>query len=68
MNLHPVFKKWDGVWYLSAYLGSTLLVRDKIVCSLALPKSINFSSCKNSFLGYTLIVLWLQDKLENAAD
>jgi len=49
------------MWY-------AILVRDKIVCSLALPKSVNFILCKNSCLGYTLIVLWLQDKLENPLD
>jgi len=46
----------------------TDLVREKIVCSYALPKFVNFTLCKNSFVGYTLIGLGLQDKFKNAAD
>jgi len=68
MNLHPVLKKWDGVWHLCAQLGSTLLVRERIVCSHALPEFVNFILCKNSFVGYTLVALRLQHKFKNVAD
>jgi len=34
------------------------------VCSYALPKSVNFTLCKNSFVGYTLIALGLQISLK----
>jgi len=34
------------------------------VCSYALPKSVNFTLCKNSFVCYTLIALGLQISLK----
>ena len=37
------------------------------MCSNVIPKSVNFNLYKNSFVGYTLNALGLQDKFKHVA-